>query len=108
MERIVNSRVKLKKDTQSNWQAENPVLLDGEIALAEIGSDIAMKVGDGVTAYNALEFIATTEGIEMSDVNGLQAALNSKADSSTAVTYDALQTALQNLNLGFVATEADM
>lgn len=60
MEKIVNSRVKLKKDTQANWQAKNPVLLDGEIAIVEIGSDIAMKVGDGVTAYNALEFIATT------------------------------------------------
>ena len=29
----LNSRIRWKKDTSSNWTSNNPVLLDGEIAI---------------------------------------------------------------------------
>lgn len=52
------ARVKSLKDTTENWEKANPVLLDGEIAF-EIMSDgfVAIKVGDGKTAWKDLEYV---------------------------------------------------
>ena len=55
-----NVRLQLKYDTITNWTTNNPVLLEGEIAITSVPSaqgdvkqapSILMKVGDGVTAY---------------------------------------------------------
>ena len=62
-----NVRIQLKYDTITNWTTNNPVLLEGEIAITSIPSaqgdvkqapSILMKVGDGVTAYNDLKFVS--------------------------------------------------
>lgn len=83
MTKTINSRVKHKKDTQSNWQAKNPVLLNGEIVLVECTDGIRMKIGDGATNYSSLPF----------------------ADEILR-TY--VQETLATLNFGFASTEADM
>ena len=77
----LNTRIALKYDSYENWQTHNPVLLKGEIAIAELpvkgnkpgvgvpnaeGStpaiqnapNILIKVGDGTNPYNDLKFVS--------------------------------------------------
>lgn len=64
-----NTRISLKYDTLANWEAKNPVLLAGEIALATISTSdsnptqstppvVLAKVGDGSTAYKDLSYLS--------------------------------------------------
>ena len=51
-------RIKQKKDTEANWEAINPILLDGEMILVVTDEgDIRTKIGDGYTFYSELPFI---------------------------------------------------
>lgn len=55
--KIFNTRVKNKRDTEANWKIKNPVLLDGEIIIVTTTSgDTRFKVGDGKKTYNQLPF----------------------------------------------------
>lgn len=68
MANILNTRIRLKYDTLSNWTTANPVLLAGEIAIATITSgatqevnsvaapQVLFKVGDGTNSFNSLPF----------------------------------------------------
>lgn len=44
--------IQLRRDTGANWTSVNPVLADGEIGINT--DDLSYKIGDGVTAWNAL------------------------------------------------------
>lgn len=46
--------IQIRRDTEANWKAANPILAQGEPAL-EIDSK-KEKIGDGVTAWNALGY----------------------------------------------------
>ena len=97
----LNTRIALKYDSYENWQTHNPVLLKGEIAIAELpvngnkpgvgvpnaeGStpaiqntpNILIKVGDGTNPYNDLKF-----------VSALAADVYSWAKAATKPTYSA-------------------
>ena len=97
----LNTRIALKYDSYANWQEHNPVLLKGEIAIAELpvsgnksgvgepnaeGStpaiqnapNILIKVGDGTNHYNDLKF-----------VSALAADVYSWAKAATKPTYSA-------------------
>ena len=53
----LNSRVRLKKDTAANWTSNNPVLLDGEIAIVITNAnEIRFKIGDGTSSFTALPY----------------------------------------------------
>lgn len=55
--KIFNTRVKNKRDTEANWESKNPVLLDGEIIVVTTTSgDTRFKVGDGKKTYKQLLF----------------------------------------------------
>lgn len=60
---MVNVTIKSRKDTLSNWQTSNPVLLDGEIAVVEIPATDStpaiclIKIGDGVTPFSTLQYM---------------------------------------------------
>ena len=53
--KIIKARIKQRTDTQANWAANNPVLLDGELGFVTDDKNL-YKVGDGVTAWNDLPF----------------------------------------------------
>lgn len=97
----LNTRIALKYDSYANWQEHNPILLKGEIAIAELpvsenkpgvgepnaaGStpaiqnapNILIKVGDGTNHYNDLKF-----------VSALAADVYSWAKAATKPTYSA-------------------
>lgn len=51
------SRLRLKRDTSSNWTSNNPVLLNGEIVLVDTqNGKLRSKIGDGVKTYTQLPF----------------------------------------------------
>lgn len=53
----LDSRIQMKKDTETNWTSNNPVLLDGETVIS-LQSDGAVrkKTGNGTSNYNQLNF----------------------------------------------------
>lgn len=63
----LNTRIQLKYDTYTNWSTNNPVLMAGELAIAEIPADTGavpnepaylLKVGNGTAHFNDLEWIS--------------------------------------------------
>lgn len=89
-----NTRIQLKYDTYTNWHTNNPVLLAGELAIAEIPADTGavpnepaylLKVGNGTARFNDLEWIsgkaadvygwakaATKPSYQASEITGLE------------------------------------
>lgn len=63
-------RIQHLTDTKENWRAANPILRDGEIAFERLPAsennpvNYAVKVGDGVTPWRSLPYIAfSTESV---------------------------------------------
>lgn len=53
----INGRMKQKRDTAANWEAKNPVILNGEIVLVDTNAgELRAKIGDGVKKYLQLPF----------------------------------------------------
>ena len=83
----MTTKIKLRRDNSSVWQQHNPILSEGEPAYeTDTGK---LKIGNGITNYNALKYISLTDGeqrtIAWGDIVGsiatnqaLTAALNSK------------------------------
>lgn len=52
-----NTRIKLKSDTESNWLSQDPVLLDGEVAIVKCdGGSTRKKIGDGYKKFSELSY----------------------------------------------------
>ena len=49
-----NAKILIRRDTAANWTAANPVLGDGEQGYEKDTGK--MKIGNGVTAWNALPY----------------------------------------------------
>ena len=69
----MSDRVQFRRDTKARWSEVNPVLMEGEIGL-EIDTN-NIKIGDGVHAWNELEYGIGIENItsELGDSENLAA-----------------------------------
>ena len=88
----LNTRIRLKYDTLTNWTTANPTLLSGEVAVVAIPTSetntvgqvtkpaIVFKVGDGTTAFNDLPY-----------ASALSADVYSWAKAATKPTYTATE-----------------
>ena len=88
----LNTRIRLKYDTLTNWTTANPTLLSGEVAVVAIPTSetntvgqvtkpaIVFKVGDGTTAFNDLPY-----------TSALAADVYSWAKAATKPTYTATE-----------------
>jgi hypothetical protein len=56
----VNAKLKNRRDTSANWSAANPILLAGEMGIESDTGKI--KFGDGVTAWNSLNYFSGGSG----------------------------------------------
>ena len=63
----LSTRIKQKYDTIANWTSNNPVLLEGEVAIVEVPNNvdpihnaptILMKVGDGTSTFTELDWVS--------------------------------------------------
>ena len=71
-EKVLNTRFQLKYDTLANWTKNNPILKAGEVGIATIPTGasssgltppaVGIKVGDGSTAFNSLNWIQAIAG----------------------------------------------
>ena len=98
-----NARIKLKRDTSTNWTTNNPVLLNGEVVLVDTAAgELRAKIGDGTKTYTQLPFAdelleslldipaLISEHNSASDahldirtlINNLEAEVDDKADTS--------------------------
>ncbi|MEK6479629.1 hypothetical protein WJR50_18940 [Catalinimonas sp. 4WD22] len=50
------AKIKLRRDTSANWQSINPILLEGEIGIVTDTNPKCIKIGDGSTAWNSLDY----------------------------------------------------
>lgn len=60
-------QLQFRRDSATDWEAENPVLLDGEMGIVTggaAGEPITFKIGDGVTAWNDLSTVSGPPGPE--------------------------------------------
>lgn len=63
MTKTVDTRIQTKRDSSTNWETNNPILLDGEeILVNTTDGEVRRKIGDGTTSYNNLPF--TDESIK--------------------------------------------
>ena len=75
-ENILNIRIQLRNDISNTWVTKNPVLLQGEMG---IESDTKkMKIGDGTTAWNDLDYSGVDE-------EAIQTIVNNNKSSFTEV-----------------------
>ena len=67
--KFVTGSFQQRGDTLENWTTKNPVLKDRELAAVRVpantvpgisGATVLIKVGDGTTAFNDLEYISAT------------------------------------------------
>ena len=71
------TKIQLRHDTSDKWQTANPILASGEVGVET--DTQKMKVGNGTTAYNSLEYIGagdlpdnvTTQGNTFNGANQL-------------------------------------
>ena len=114
----LNTRIQLKYDTYTNWSTNNPVLMAGELAIAEIPADTGtvpnepaylLKVGNGTDHFNDLDWIsgkaadvygwakaATKPSYQASEITGLEDFIAGEIQD-TNTKYQIVQ----NGNMGF-------
>ena len=59
---MTNVCIQLRNDTAANWTAANPVLCQSEMGVEN--DTHKLKIGDGVTAWNDLEYFGMSEALE--------------------------------------------
>lgn len=114
----LNTRIQLKYDTYTNWNTNNPVLMTGELAIAEIPASTGavpnepaylLKVGNGTDHFNDLDWIsgkaadvytwakaATKPTYQASEIQGLDDFISGEIQD-TNTKYQIVQ----NGNMGF-------
>lgn len=71
-------RVIQRNDTAARWQSINPVLAQGELGIVSDGAK-GYKIGDGVTAWNSLEYPANPTSVVQELGNSETAVMSQKA-----------------------------
>jgi hypothetical protein len=54
------TKIKLRRDTASNWISEDPTLASGEMGLET--DTLRIKIGDGSTPWAEMEYATVTPG----------------------------------------------
>lgn len=121
----LNTRIQLKCDTYENWQANDIVLMNGEIGLCVIPADtgavqseptVIAKIGDGTKKFSELDWMsakaadvyawaksATKPTYEASEITGLEDFISGEV-KDTNTQYQIVQ----NGNLGFKLQKKDI
>jgi Major tropism determinant N-terminal domain len=77
--------IQFRRDTAANWSSANPVLAEGELGL--VTDDLSYKIGDGVTAWNALTARELTGVFDGATFNTLGTSDPSTPAAGTAAVY---------------------
>lgn len=77
-DKVLDAKIQTRSDTEANFMSENPILLEGEMAISTDKGG-KYKVGDGVNAWNDLTY--NTAEVALKDEDG-----NYLLDTSNKVT----------------------
>jgi hypothetical protein len=55
-------RIQLRRDTEANWQAANPVIAEGEMCLSMNYTPPKMKIGNGTSHWSNLDYVSYSSG----------------------------------------------
>ena len=82
-----DARIQNKRDTAANWEANNPIILDGELIIVYTQEGkTKTKIGDGVNHYIDLPFQDTDS------IKEVNKGLEQKFWRGTQEEYDAIET----------------
>lgn len=107
------SIIQLRRDTEANWTAADPILAEGEVGFeTDTGR---LKVGNGLGAWSALSYFSAAGAVAWGAITGtlsaqtdLQAALDDKANAAdlaaVATSGDASDVTYDNAGSGLTAT----
>ena len=74
------ARIQLLIDNTANWERANPILLSGEVGFEiKTNRNIGIKVGDGMTAWNLLDYTSFTPA----EITAMQEELQAEIDAIT-------------------------
>lgn len=90
------SRIQLRRDTSENWESVNPILAEGEIAVDTTKN--LFKIGDGISAWNLLEF-SLTEIVNDLITGGDNKALSAEQGKILKVALDSKLNSTQVTNI---------
>lgn len=96
--------IQMRRGTLAEWTGENPTLAAGEVGVAfdEDEDQIVLKIGDGTSPWNSLQFIGYNEWI--GDVTGAGLGTGIITTIANDVVTDAK---LANMNQGLMKGRAD-
>lgn len=78
---MANPKIQLRHDTSTNWQTQNPVLLEGEVAIETDSNKV--KIGNGTDNYNTLPYITDQTKIDLNYSNADYQPVNKSGDTMT-------------------------
>lgn len=93
------AKIKLRRDTSTNWQSINPVLLAGEIGIVTDSTPKKIKIGDGSKVWNSLDYaILSDNSVSTSNIlddavteeklaSNVRTKLNTSSTGSTSAGY---------------------
>lgn len=85
---MANPKIQLRHDTSTNWQTQNPVLLEGEVAIETDSNKV--KIGNGTDNYNTLPYITDQTKIDLDYSNADYQPVNKAGDTMTGALSIAL------------------
>ena len=86
MSKTLNSKIQVRRDTSTNWATNDPVLLSGEIGFDTTVKKI--KIGDGISQWSQLPFIALTTDIQSGGVDQVYIGTDTPEDSNIKLWID--------------------
>ena len=89
---IVNVKIQEAYDTEANWSTNNPVLLEGQIAISSDKNGM-YKVGDGTSTWSALSYNTANTANSATSATTAQKLGSSNVGASTTPIYLASGTA---------------
>lgn len=96
------TKIQLRRDTAANWTSNNPVLAIGEFGV-ELDTNM-VKIGDGTTAWAALEYFTVVAASGLTNVDGA-VTLGGTVTDDTAIIGDGNNLLLLNKPLSQVGSE---
>ena len=60
------STIRLKRGTTSSWESQNYVLADGQPGVERTTGGVKLKIGDGSTSWNDLEYVGSGQFLPLS------------------------------------------
>ena len=81
--KTINTRIRLKYDSYANWEANNPLLLEGEVAIAKLTTTHAVNPGETDTQAPVLFKVGPGNFKDLPWVSGLAADVYAWAKKAT-------------------------